>query len=169
MLNSETILGLGSNQLFVKSYIAPDRYLSHRTVAKKEVAQLAVAISPEDLALTRLKVSRGVADQTDISLESGVKPSHYLRPAAPGLEELIFSPPSDDPSKKESVFKVVPGLGSKESGWISFESRSRPNWFIMSGPDGKLFLRAKTDTDAFRQSATFRILGPSNSSFPITP
>lgn len=169
LLVCETTLGLGLNQFFVKSYDASGQFVTHRAGSTGELAELSLANSPEDQLAAKLKVIPGIAEQTDISLESLVKPNHFLRPTAPGLEVLTFSPAIDEPTKKESVFKVGTGLGTQEKGWISFESRSRPNWFIISSPDKKLFLRAKADTDAFRRSATFRLLGPSNPGLPVKP
>src|SRR5262249_15665663 len=137
MLNCEATLGLGANQLFVKSYESSGRYLAHKTVGNQEVAQLSPAATAEDVPPARLKISRGIAEQAFLSFEAGVKPNPYMRPVAAGKEELTFGPATDDTSKKESVFKIVPGLVSSEHGWISFESRSRPNWFIVTSPDGK--------------------------------
>lgn len=158
----EAILHLGKDQVFVRSYDNHSLYVGHAPpdAAKKELAVLAAAKSPEEQARVRLRMQPGLVDRTGTSLQSGVNAAFYLRPLAPGSEELVFADCAQPQQKEEAVFKMAAGLAGTDGGWTSFESNSRPNWYVVAGDGGKLFVRKKADSEAFRKSATFWMLGP---------
>ncbi|MEK5038248.1 family 43 glycosylhydrolase [Sporosarcina sp. FSL K6-3457] len=93
----------------------------------------------------------GISDDSYL-LQTYSNTDHYVRHMGMGLQIAAIK-------KDDSNFKwhVVPGLADYDEAYISFQSDTRPG-FYMKRKDEQLVMAKHDGTDSFKEAATFRVI-----------
>ncbi|HEX3527103.1 MAG TPA: AbfB domain-containing protein [Thermoanaerobaculia bacterium] len=131
----------------------PSHYLRHQNFRAKLST---VSNSQSDLQDATFQLLPGLASGSDeglISFRSVNHSSRFLRHR--NYELWLDAQGTDNLSKNDSTFRIVPGLGG--SGFFSFESLNYPGYYIRHR--NSLFFIDKFDgTTLFRDDASFRVV-----------
>jgi hypothetical protein len=131
-----------------------------------EEARIIEVKKEADREYTTFRLVEGLANRDDMSFESAVEPSFYLRHQNGRIKLHEFQ--DRGLFKRDATFKKTGGLlDPLDPALVSFESFNFPNYFLVRKEE-KLYIEPFADSGSYKRDATFRITPPNwNGTNPV--